>query len=368
MELRFELRGRARLVHQLRIGSLPQPRLVPNVMHMPQANQAGVSEARARQTIAEYLRGLRDGSEEEQATPTQSRRESARTGGRSLYSPEEISQNFWKASLDGPIMLMWGNAFASGSERLSNRPARNTRPMTCHASCNRASFFFFCRGLQQEVHAGHEAALGQARPSLREVLVGQMLLVPGLGQDGLPGQEAPAMRPQPLAVPCTPLRVDAQRLRASMPKSSMLFMSLTSGSWTTRQNGLIAAPRTLSTRIWRQTQTTIRALDLSMLWMPGDRHFAPTIWCDCCKAGICRLWRRFSQWQAQGALRANVSLGAWAGPKRPKSLRQAYPLGCWELHLNPIHGGEQAALKAIKAQRAGRTGLCGTGDTTLPGF
>ena len=119
LELRFELRGRARLVHQLRIGSLPQPRLVPNVMHMPQANQAGVSEARARQTIAEYLRGLRDGSEEEQATPKQSRRESARTGGRSLYSLEEISQNFWKASLDGPIMLMWGNAFASGSERLS---------------------------------------------------------------------------------------------------------------------------------------------------------------------------------------------------------------------------------------------------------
>ncbi|CAE7687316.1 unnamed protein product, partial [Symbiodinium pilosum] len=40
-----------------------------------------LSPARARETIAEYLRGLRGGSEKEQA------------------------------SLDGPIMLMWGNAF-----------------------------------------------------------------------------------------------------------------------------------------------------------------------------------------------------------------------------------------------------------------
>ena len=35
--------------------------------------------------------------------------------------------------------------------------------------------------------------------------------------------------------------------------------------------------------------------------------------------------------------------------------RQAYPLGCWELHLNPISGGKEGALKAIKARVAAMT-------------
>ncbi|CAE6911400.1 unnamed protein product [Symbiodinium sp. CCMP2592] len=155
-----------------------------------------LSPARARQTIAEYLRGLRDGSEEEQA------------------------------SLDGPIMLMWGNAFV------------------------------FNRKFMQ-VMKQHWGKLGRtARP-------------------GGPGDEA-------AAVGCP------------------MFMDDTA-EWPHSCSQDVVYPH------------------LASVTLP--RHFGVTV----AKPG---------------------SAGCGAGSVNGK--HKAYPLGCWELHLNPIHGGQQAALKAIK--------------------
>ncbi|CAE7619646.1 unnamed protein product [Symbiodinium sp. CCMP2456] len=157
-----------------------------------------LSPARARQTIAEYLRGLRDGSEEE------------------------------KASLDGPIMLMWGNAFV------------------------------FNRKFMQ-VMKQHWGKLGRtARP-------------------GGPGDEA-------AAVGCP------------------MFMDDTA-EWPHSCSQDVVYPHLATVTLPRQFGVTVAK--------PG-------------------------------------SAGCGAGSVNGK--HKAYPLGCWELHLNPIHGGEQAALKAIKAQ------------------
>ena len=298
-------------------------------MHLPQAIRAGASEARARQTIAEYLRGLRDGSEEEQDAPCGTQR-----------ALRVSCWIFWKASLDGPIMLMWGNAFASGSEpERQERHSGSAHRRIATASMVRVRALQVFNRKFMQVMKQHWGKLGRVSESLWPSATDPAWLTGRTARPGGPGDEA-------AAVGC-PMHTAQPKSPKSCPSDvfDIRFMDDTA-EWPHSCSQDVVYPHLAASS---DQDSGFGSPCSSMLWMPGQHHFAPAIWCDCGKAGICRLWRRFGQWQAQGFLRAvRTSAKCLGGP----SLAQAYPLGCWELHLNPIHGGEQAALKAIKARGA----------------
>ncbi|CAE7028760.1 unnamed protein product [Symbiodinium natans] len=244
-----------------------------------------LSPARARETIAEYLKGLREGSPQDQAGafllclfP------SFWSTGAHPRSPVIAFLAFRlrslssKATLDGPIMLMWGNAFVSIPSSEPAPAAVGHSFILPHASHAFHEVFNRKFLLVVKQHWGKIGRVGSS------VLNNSDVCQKHSARDAPPDQEALVTRQQLLAVQCSQLR----------------FMDDTS-EWPRSCSQDVVYPHLAAAILPKQLGVTVAN--------PG-------------------------------------SAGCGAGSVNGK--HKAYPLGCWELHLNPISGGKEGALKAIK--------------------